>query len=190
MGVHIIDNVKVYYLALPHAPSLKAIFPTYLLEYPEAWRILTHEGIDIVHCHQTSSTLATSYAIFAKTLNLKVVHTEHSLFGYKSIAYIHFNFFLHVLFPHYDRLITVSRATRNNLLLRAGVKPSRAVVIPNTVKAKSCTRNKCKTDSIRVVVVGRLVYRRGIDLLMSMLVPLCNRNPKMDMTVIGDGPKM
>jgi glycosyltransferase involved in cell wall biosynthesis len=43
------------------------------------------------------------------------------------------------------------------------------VVIPNAVLPSNNLIKKKKNDKIRIVIVGRLVYRRGIDLLIKLL---------------------
>jgi glycosyltransferase involved in cell wall biosynthesis len=51
------------------------------------------------------------------------------------------------------------------------------VVIPNAVITPSVLRKKqARSDKIRIVIVGRLVYRRGVDLLLQILPIFCERN--------------
>ena len=114
---------KVYYLQNAWSQPTNVIYPTFLLSYPEARRILKRESIEIVHCHQSTSTLGLEYGLYAKFMGLKVVHTEHSLFGFTSLPDIHLNKVISNVFFHYDRLIVVSRTTRNNLILRANLDP-------------------------------------------------------------------
>lgn len=78
-GVKYVEGVKTYYLAWGHSSS-GAIYPTTILEYIEAKKILEEEEIDIIHTHQSSSTLGVSYALYGYQIGLKTVHTEHSLF--------------------------------------------------------------------------------------------------------------
>jgi phosphatidylinositol N-acetylglucosaminyltransferase subunit A len=40
------------------------------------------------------------------------------------------------------------------------------------------------------VLVSRLVFRRGIDILIELLPELCENNPALVIELVGDGPKM
>jgi len=44
-------------------------------------------------------------------------------------------------------------------------------------------------ERITVVVVSRLVYRKGVDLLVSIIPTICAAHPTVDFIVGGDGPK-
>lgn len=127
-------------------------------------------------------------------MGIKLVHTEHSLYGFKSLTELCFCWTITPVFELYDRLICVSRATRNNLILRCRTQSRKTIVIPNAVKTSqlsSKTETQLKDrDVIKVVVVSRMVYRRGIDLLISLLPTLCFRNTNIKIEIIGDGPKL
>ena len=40
------------------------------------------------------------------------------------------------------------------------------------------------------MVVSRLVYRKGTDLLVGVIPKICTRYPDVDFLIAGDGPKM
>ena len=40
-----------------------------------------------------------------------------------------------------------------------------------------------------IVVASRLVYRKGIDLLVGIIPRICTRYPDVDFLIAGDGPK-
>jgi glycosyltransferase involved in cell wall biosynthesis len=98
-----------------------------------------------------------------------VVLTEHSLIGLKSIVEIHYNAVFRMLLPSCDGVIAVSRATRNNIMMRGQLDVGRVRVVPNGV-AKPCRagkdRKKNSDGLIKIIVVGRLTFRRGTDLLI------------------------
>jgi phosphatidylinositol glycan class A protein len=57
--------------------------------------------------------------------------------------------------------------SRENLVLRANLHPDLVSVIPNAVDASKFTPDTSKrfpTNTINVVMLSRLVYRKGIDL--------------------------
>ena len=122
-----------------------------------------------MHVHQSTSTLGVSYALYAYHLGLKVVQTEHSLFSLRGNTHSNLNWVLYTLYKLYSKFICVSRATRNNLILRSGISSSNMVVIPNAVVSSGLKRTDRMERKIRIVIVGRLVYRRGTDLLIKLL---------------------
>jgi phosphatidylinositol glycan class A protein len=174
-GRQVVGNVSTYYLPW-HYSSANVIYPTFILEYPEARSILRDEKIDLVHTHQSSSVLGICYGIFGYHLGLRVVHTEHSLYGFRTLAEMCFCWTITPVFELYDRLICVSRATRNNLIIRCRTNSSKTIVIPNAVMAPTVGQlgPQIKDNKqIRIVVVSRMVYRRGIDVLIPLLPILC-----------------
>lgn len=44
-------------------------------------------------------------------------------------------------------------------------------------------------EMITIVVVSRLVYRKGIDLLCAVIPLVCQIDPKVRFIIAGDGPK-
>lgn len=122
-----------------------------------------------MHVHQSTSTLGVSYALYAYHLGLKIIQTEHSLFSLRGNTHLNFNWVINTIYKLYSKFICVSRATRNNLILRSGISSSNMVVIPNAVVSPGLQRTERKEGKIRIVIVGRLVYRRGTDLLIKLL---------------------
>lgn len=110
--------------------------------------------------------------------------------------------------------ICVSNACRDNLILRARLDPARVSVIPNAVDPSKFTPDASQRSldryvvhfsvscscvhsfmfvltltvySIKVVVVSRLVYRKGVDLLVGIIPRVCHALPQVDFIVGGDG---
>jgi len=44
-------------------------------------------------------------------------------------------------------------------------------------------------DRIKIVVISRLVYRKGVDLLVGIIPAICHMHPHVDFIIGGDGPK-
>jgi phosphatidylinositol glycan class A protein len=60
--------------------------PTFTTSLPIIRWILIREGIEIVHAHQATSTLANEAVVYAAELGLASVYTDHSLFGFDDVA--------------------------------------------------------------------------------------------------------
>lgn len=86
-GVRYLTNgLKVYYLpyfSLKTAAG-QTTLPYFVGSLPMMRDIFIREKIDIVHGHQCTSSLATDAVLHAKTMGLRTVFTDHSLFGFDS----------------------------------------------------------------------------------------------------------
>ncbi len=81
--------------------------------------------------------------------------------------------------------------SKENTVLRASLDPRIVSVIPNAVDANSFSPDPSKRDpsKITVVIMSRLVYRKGVDLLVEIIPEMCKRYPNVHFIVGGDGPK-
>lgn len=187
--------LKVYYC--PMFPFVDSdVFPTFSATLPLLRNIIIREGIEILHAHQATSVMALECCMFASTLNIASVYTDHSLFGFDDIASLHLNTVLTTILATVDACICVSHTCRKNLVLRAELDPASVHVIPNAVDADKFTpdvsmrsRASSDDDRVKVVVVSRLVYRKGVDLLVGIIPPICRMFPNVDFIIGGDGSK-
>ena len=85
-----------------------------------------------------------------------------------------------------QRVICVSHTSRENTVLRACIPPSHVYVIPNAVDVNNFYVDEelkdLDTKDRTIVVMSRLVYRKGIDLLVRYvfrlgLVIVCVMHP-------------
>jgi len=96
-------------------------------------------------------------------------------------------------------------------VLRGQIEPERVYVIPNALVADNfapapaastgdtsesgnldATRDETppQLNPVTIVVMSRLVYRKGIDLLVASAPQICDLHPEVRFVVGGDGPKM
>ena len=179
---------------------------------------MLREGIEIIHTHQATSVMSNESVVYAAALGLPSVFTDHSLFQFDDLAGVILNRVLETtLRSTVNAAVCVSHACRDNLILRAKLDPSKIVVIPNAVDPSKFTptevtksssdesgsittvdhnkkNDKIKNDNcqrrIKVVVVSRLVYRKGVDLLVGIIPKICDVLPQVDFIVGGDGNKL
>lgn len=199
-GVHLLENdLKVYYC--PIVPMTdEDCLPTFTATFPLLRWIFIREQIEIVHAHQATSTLANESVVYAGMLGLASVYTDHSLFSLHDAAGVILNRVLTTTLSTVDAAIGVSQACRDNLILRTRLDTNRVFVVPNAVDAakfqplssqeKQQQRQQlASNDRIVVVVISRLAYRKGVDLLVGIIPIICKANDKVDFVVAGDGPK-
>lgn len=184
------SGLKVYYIPVLVIYN-QCTLPTLFTTFPLIRYILVRERITIVHGHSAFSALAQEAMFHAKTLGIKTVFTDHSLFGFADASAIITNKLLQMALTVCNQVICVSHIGKENTVLRAGVKPSSVSVIPNAVDTTIFTPDPSKRnpDKVTVVVISRLVYRKGVDLLAGVIPIICNKYPKIYFIIGGDGPK-
>lgn len=115
----------------------------------------------------------------AKSLGIKTVFTEHSLYSFHDWFGIHLNKIIKWSLRDLDAAICVSHTCKENVVLRCKIHPTDAFVIPNAVDSSRFTpdpsireREIAKSgnpDRINIVYVSRLAYRKGCDLLIGII---------------------
>ncbi|CAN1270408.1 Phosphatidylinositol N-acetylglucosaminyltransferase subunit A [Linum perenne] len=87
--------------------------------------------------------------------------------------------------------ICVSHTSKENTVLRSGIPPEKVYVIPNAVDTAMFkpAPNRPGGSEIVIVVISRLVYRKGADLLVEVIPEVCRLYPNVRFIVGGDGPK-
>lgn len=180
--------IKVYYC--PFVPFVSEdTLPTFIASFPLLRWILIREKIEIVHAHQATSTLSNESIVYASELGLASVYTDHSLFGFSDVGSLVLNKVLKSCLSTVSHAIGVSHICRDNLILRASLNPHQVSVIPNAVDTSKFTPDPSarSKDRITIVVVSRLVYRKGVGLLTGIIPEICRRYPHVDFLIGGDG---
>eukprot|EP00981_Chlorochromonas_danica_P008525 scaffold2208_cov170-Ochromonas_danica.AAC.9 len=92
-----------------------------------------------------------------------------------------------------DHVICVSNSCRENLSLRARLHPSLISTIPNAVDPTKFTPDPSRRyplHTVNIVILSRLVYRKGIDLLVKVIPLVCSRVHNAHFIIGGDGNKL
>lgn len=130
----------------------------------------------------------------AKMMGIKTVYTEHSCFNYNDAAGINLNKIIKFFFREVDAAVAVSVACKENLTLRCKIDPSITFIIPNAVdttkfKLKQDIRMKEPEGVINIVYVSRLMYRKGVDLLIGIIPKIIAMYNNVNFIIGGDGDK-
>ncbi|CAO3693923.1 unnamed protein product [Umbelopsis ramanniana] len=168
-----------------------ASFPVLYGFFPIFRNIVIRESIDIVHGHGAFSSLCHEAILHGRTMGLKACFTDHSLFGFADTSSILTNKLLKFTLSDIDHVICVSHTSKENTVLRAALSPRHVSVIPNAVVASQFLPDPSAADPnyITIVVISRLVYRKGMDLLVAIIPRICAMHPKVKFIIGGDGPK-
>ncbi|XP_054723967.1 phosphatidylinositol N-acetylglucosaminyltransferase subunit A-like [Uloborus diversus] len=187
---YLTKGLKIYYIPVWVVYN-QCTFPTLFTTFPLIRYILLREKISIVHGHSAFSALAHEAMFHAKTMGLKTVFTDHSLFGFADASAIITNKLLQMTLSICNHVICVSHTGKENTALRANVRPNLIAVIPNAVDTAifKPDLNKEIGENVTVVVISRLVYRKGIDLLAGVIPVICAQHPEVNFIIGGDGPK-
>jgi len=126
-------------------------------------------------------------------MGLRTCYTDHSLFGFADAASIHMNKTLKWHLALTDAAICVSHANKDNLMLRAAMHPEKIFVIPNSVDTAKFTPDptlRRPKNTINIVVINRLTFRKGVDLLVDVVPEILRKYSNVHFIIGGDGPKM
>jgi phosphatidylinositol N-acetylglucosaminyltransferase subunit A len=209
VGVRYLTNgLKVY-----HVPFLvvyrETTMPTVFSFFPIFRNIILREQIEIVHGHVSLSSFCHEAILHARTMGIRTVFTDHSLFGFADAGSILTNKLLKFTLSDVDHVICVSHTCKENTVLRASLDPLMVSVIPNAVVAENfqplaytsrsnepnlvgvrCTPQRVSpTDTITIVVVSRLFYNKGTDLLIAAIPRILASHPNVRFIIAGSGPK-
>jgi phosphatidylinositol N-acetylglucosaminyltransferase subunit A len=188
---HMTGGLRVYYL--PLLPVFdQAVFPGYFTGLPLLRAILARERVTLVHGHQTTSVLQHECLLQAQLLGYRTVYTDHSLFGFDDPAALNLSKYLSFPLAAADAAIAVSHTGRANLVARTGLPPERVYAIPNAVDATKfapAPDRRPPPPAVTVVLLSRLVYRKGIDLAVRVIPAVAAAKPHVRFVVGGDGPK-
>ncbi|XP_061924935.1 phosphatidylinositol N-acetylglucosaminyltransferase subunit A isoform X2 [Entelurus aequoreus] len=149
------------------------------------------ERITVVHAHSSFSAMGHDALFHAKTMGLNTVFTDHSLFGFADISSVLTNKLLTVSLCDTNHIVCVSYTSKENTVLRAALDPKIVSVIPNAVNHTDFIPDSSRRhdNRITIVVISRLVYRKGIDLLGGIIPELCLKHPDLNFLIGGEGPK-
>lgn len=197
-GIRYINKfIKVYYV--PAKTLGKSVIFSQIAS-PGAvllWNIFNREKIDIMHCHASSSVLAISFFLVAKIMKIPVILTEHSLYDLNIIKHIFLNHIYQVFVDFFiNRVICVSNTVRENFIMRTYINPSKTFIIPNAIDSQffrkiSIPKKWLKNPKkIRIIILSRMTWRKGIDLLIQIMPVICKKFPNVEFMIGGDGVKM
>ncbi|KAI0395047.1 glycosyltransferase family 4 protein [Xylariaceae sp. FL0594] len=207
-GVRYLTNgVKVYHV--PFAVIYRSsTFPTVFSFFPLLRNIVIREQIEIIHGHATMSTLCQEAILHGRTMGLRTVFTDHSLVGFADTGSILTNKLLKFTLSDVDHVICVSHTCKENTVLRAALDPLMVSVIPNAVVSEDFkprprpdpsslpfTQHPLPAhplgpnDTVTIVVVSRLFYNKGTDLLIAAIPRILENHPNTRFIIAGSGPK-
>ena len=175
-----------------YKPVYRGVASPVFLSFHKLLRdICLRESIDLVHAHGSLSFLGMEAIRAAHTYDIPTCFTDHSLFAFNDTGSIVANKLLKTNLSVVSHVICVSHTGRENTVLRGALDPVNCSVIPNAVDCNTFRPDVSRRPSnrINIIVVSRLVFRKGIDLLVGIIPIICAKFPSVDFIIGGDGPK-
>lgn len=190
-GVRYLTNgLKVYHVPF-QVIYRESTMPTVFSCFPILRNIFLRERVEIVHGHASMSSMCHEAILHARTMGLRTCFTDHSLFGFADAGSILTNKLLKFTLSDIDHVICVSHTCKENTVLRASLDPTSVSVIPNAVVAENFRPDptKASKDHLTIVVISRLFYNKGTDLLVAAIPRICEIHPTVHFLIAGSGPK-
>jgi glycosyltransferase involved in cell wall biosynthesis len=170
-----------------HYSTAPQLLTTILPTYRKALELTRSRGYDLVHCHFVVPTGAAAYLLKRRT-GLPYVLTCHGsdVPGYNPDRFA----LLHSLIaPFWRRIFDASAAaTAPSTFLQDLIKTLRdrsVEVIPNFFDPPVVSR--ARADGRRILVVSRVVRRKGIEYLIDAMAGL---DRDWELLIAGDGPRL
>ncbi|CCO27933.1 phosphatidylinositol glycan, class A [Rhizoctonia solani AG-1 IB] len=194
-------GIKVYHIPFVTLTA-SATLPNFFTFLPYFRTIMLRERVQFVHGHASLSSLAHEGLLHSHHLGIRTVFTDHSLFSLDDATGILTNKLLAGALKSADAIIGVSHTGRENTMLRANAvvevlqtpTDPRFFVVPNAILPEQFrpgpVTQRDLTKQITIVVISRLAYRKGVDLLVAAAPRICTQFPQVHFVIGGDGPKL
>lgn len=155
----------------------------------ELEEVLRKEKPDIIHAHHAFSPISLFSILVGKKLGVKTVLTNHSIQFLYDFNYL-WNPSSFIMFPlkqyinSADRIIAVSRAAA---IFISHFTNKEVSVIPNGVNVEEFAPKVKTFDGKSMLFVGRLVYRKGLHLLLEAIKQVVDEKRDVELTIAGSG---
>ncbi|MEO0223877.1 MAG: glycosyltransferase family 4 protein [candidate division WOR-3 bacterium] len=156
--------------------------------YENLKKVLNYYKIEIFH---NQGPLGPPYSVlssfFAKKINknIKTIGTFHSKQMKITTSLKLYSNFVKKFINYNDILTAPSKSTANEMKYIFNVNP---IVIPNGINLEkfNCNCKKFEDNSFKILYVGRLDYRKGVDILLKAFEKI--NNDKFELWIVGSGP--
>lgn len=180
---HVLETKKYYSLKIPKAIG----------SYSKKAKV------DIVHCHLIYADFWGSLVKLLFNKKVKIISTKH---GYHEDTYVKFcnkpenlpkNLYYHLFkftHRHIDKSYACSYGLRDFYLKASLIEPGSMEVIQHGFdypEVDLSDRENYRFGELQLIVVGRLVERKGHKLLLQIMPELVKKHPGIKLVILGNG---
>lgn len=156
--------------------------------------VLLKADFDLIDCDQYPLLHVFPVKLISMLKRKKLVLTWHEVWDRYWFEYIGWKGFYGYLIEKIvtrlpDKVISVSEHTTNRLINLANINSTKIKTISNGMcveKIEEVKPSKIKSD---VIFAGRLLSHKNVDVLVSVIKLIKEKNPNIKCFVIGDGPE-
>ncbi len=188
------SNSREALCCLQHVP-IDPILPFNLVVLPPDIRslksVISKFSPDIVHVHHAFAPTSILTIHISNKLGFPVILTNHTYIGgFTSPIFSVFPskllFFLRSILSRADHIISVSRSA--HLFIKNIVGSNfNGSIIPNGVNVERFSFSPYFPENPILLFVGRLVYRKGVHILLKAFSNVVKRFPNAKLLIVGDG---
>lgn len=189
-----VDGVKVIRLGVPGRSRLgKIVFIFSLLKY----LCVKRKEVDILHSHG-SMNMGALCSLAGKLFGLRnvskiatagrILPLQCSVGGRTILAFFKKSSAIISMTKEIDDELKEIKTPRENIYrITNGVDSSRFKPVESDDKKALRKQYGLKTDSTIIIFSGRLVYRKGLDLLLSVWSEIASKHLESHLFIVGDG---
>jgi glycosyltransferase involved in cell wall biosynthesis len=153
---------------------------------------LVKERFDLIDCQQFPYLAGFSSGFFSKLKKIPLVLTWHEVWGDYWYEYLGWKGFVGKITERLVARLTsdnvaVSKTTAKNLY-RLGIRDE-ITIIPNGIDLRRIQSIPPSSESSDIIFSGRLIKEKHADLLIHAIELLMQKNPKIRVVLIGEGPE-
>lgn len=132
--------------------------------------------------------------VWCSALILKAMHLAPPIYIYAHCAYSDFidskgkKMVFHYAALSCDGIIAISDSVKKSILKHENIKSEKIVIVYNGIDLKKFTMSANSKKQFVITFVGRLIYQKGIQLLIEALNEI-NNEIKYECYIVGDGPE-
>lgn len=188
------ENYEILaYRGMMHELVLKKIsnfflFIIFLFSFTiETLRFVKKNNIDVIHAHWWIPTGLIGVFV-AKLMRKPLVITSHGTDIFIIGKFVYLKFLAKWIFNQAKLITVVSTALKRRLIDDLHIMEDKIKVVPMPVDLERFYPKNLerKTD---ILCIGRLIERKGIDILVNAIARLRSSMPEINLVVVGTGPE-
>lgn len=146
---------------------------------------------DIIHAHHAFTPMPLLALYMAEKMKMPKILTNHSIAGNSKDSLLTLMSCKGLIFLRYfiskaDKIISVSKSAAKFMENLLGNKVEN-IIIPNGVDVNRFKPSRREEDKATILFVGRLVHRKGVQVLIKAFSKVVKKIPEAKLIIVGEG---